>query len=69
MAVISSGNHPKALWPGIKAWWGRGYDEFEQCWMQLFDEEGSTQSYEEDVEVTGFGLAPSKSEGAGISYD
>jgi hypothetical protein len=69
MAVISSGNHPKALWPGVKAWWGRGYDEFEQCWMQLFDEEGSTQSYEEDVEVTGFGLAPSKSEGSGISYD
>ena len=23
MAAIGTGNHPKALWPGVKAWWGR----------------------------------------------
>ena len=69
MAVITSGNHPKALWPGINAWWGRKYDEHKTEFTDLFDMEDSSQSYEEDVQVKGFGLAPVKPEGAGISFD
>ncbi len=69
MAVITTGTHPKALWPGIKAWWGRVYDEHEVEYTHLFKTETSNQSYEEDVEVTGFGLAPVKAEGASVSYD
>ena len=69
MAVITSGNHPKALWPGINAWWGRKYDEHKTEYTDLFDMETSDQSYEEDVQVKGFGLAPVKAEGAGISFD
>ena len=69
MAVITTGNHPKALWPGIKAFWGRQYDEhMEEC-LDLFTFDTSTQAYEEDVEVTGFGLAPVKAEGASITFD
>lgn len=67
--VITTGNHPKALWPGIKAWWGRVYDEHVEEFTDLFDVETSSRAYEEDVEVTGFGLAPVKAEGAGVSYD
>lgn len=69
MAVITTGNHPKALWPGIKAWWGRQYDEHRVEFTDLFDMDSSNQSYEEDVEVTGFGLAPVKGEGTGTVYD
>jgi len=69
MAVITTGNHPKALWPGIRKWWGRQYDEHKVEHTDLFTPENSTQAYEEDVQVTGFGLAPVKAEGAGISYD
>ncbi len=69
MAAITTGNHPKALWPGIKAWWGRVYDEHVTEYTDLFDEDTSERSYEEDVEVTGFGLAPIKAEGAAVSYD
>lgn len=69
MAVITSGNHPKALWPGIHAWWGRKYDEHVEECLELFDQDSSEQSYEEDVQVKGFGLAPVKPEGMGISYD
>lgn len=69
MAVITSGNHPKALWPGINAWWGRKYDEHKTEFTDLFDMEDSSQSYEEDVQVKGFGLAPVKPEGGGISFD
>jgi hypothetical protein len=69
MAVISTGNHPKALWPGIKEWWGRSYSEHPEEYVDLFDKETSDKAYEEDVEITGFGLAPVKPQGTSINYD
>lgn len=67
--VITTGAHPKALWPGVHAWWGRMYMEHPEEFPDLFDEESSDQAYEEDVEVTGFGLAPVKNQGETIYYD
>lgn len=67
--VITTGNFPKALWPGVKAWWGRFYNEHPKEYEQLFDMDTSTQSYEEDVQATGFGLAPVKAQGAAVQYD
>lgn len=67
--VITTGNHPKALWPGIRKWFGRMYDEFPVEYSQVFDMDSSDKAYEEDVEVTGFGLAPIKAEGQSLSYD
>ena len=69
MAVISTGNHPKALWPGIKTWWGRSYTEHPEEWVDLVDKETSDKAYEEDVEISGFGLAPIKNQGTAINYD
>ncbi len=69
MAVITTGAHPKALWPGIKAWWGRSYDEHVPEFPILFDKETSDKAYEEEVEISGFGLAPVKNEGVAIVYD
>lgn len=70
MAVITTGNHPKALWPGIHAWWGLSYNKHPLEWSTIFDmKESSDKAYEEDVEGTGFGLAPAKPEAAGVSYD
>jgi len=68
MAVISTGSHPKALWPGIFAWWGRTYNSHgEQC-KDLFDSKTSQKAYEELVEATGFGIAPSKDEGGSTTF-
>lgn len=69
MATITTGTHPKALWPGIKAWWGRSYAEHTEEWIGLFDKDTSDKAYEEEVEITGFGLAPVKNEGTAIVYD
>lgn len=69
MAVITSGAHPKAKWPGISAWFGREYTKHPEYWKQCFEVETSDKSYEEDVELTGFGLLPVKPEGDGITYD
>jgi len=67
--LIATGNHPKALWPGIKAWWGRIYDEHPVEYTDLYDMDTSRQNYEEDVLVTGFGLAPVKNQGVSVQYD
>lgn len=69
MALITTGNHPKALWPGVHAWFGAQYEEHPSEYTRLFDVKGSDQNYEEDVEHTSFGLAPIKPEGQATSYD
>lgn len=69
MSTITTGAHPKALWPGIKEWWGRSYSEHPEEYVDLFDSETSDKAYEEDVEITGFGLAPVKPQGTSINYD
>lgn len=68
MSVITSGNHPKLLWPGLNAIFGK-YKDLPYLHTEVFDSHESDKSYEEDVELTGFGLAPVKSEGGSISYD
>lgn len=67
--IISTSNHPKALWPGVAAFWGRDYDDYPKEWVDMFDEQMSEKNYEEDVKITSFGLAPLKAQGASISYD
>ncbi|KKN49424.1 hypothetical protein LCGC14_0643140 [marine sediment metagenome] len=63
-------NHPKALWPGIHAWFGRKYDEHPMEYPFGFEIAGaSKQNYEEDVLVTGFGLAPVKVQGQSVTFD
>lgn len=69
MAVINTGAHPKALWPGVKHWFGRAYDEWTPQWTDLVDVETSDKKYEEEVMSSGFGLAAVKPEGDGIIYD
>lgn len=68
MSVITTGNHPKALWPGVKAWFGQSYGEHPLEYTAIFDKDTSEKSYEERVETTGFGLAPVKAQGASVSY-
>lgn len=67
--VITTGNHPKALWPGMRKFWGREYTEYKQEWSEIFETETSEKNYEEDTEVTGFGLAPVKAQAGAVSFD
>lgn len=67
--VINTGNHPKALWPGVHEFWGQVYEGYAPQYPDLYDQEDSDRAYEEDVQITGFGLAPVKPQGDGISFD
>jgi hypothetical protein len=67
--VITTGNHPKLLWPGIKALFGNTYDELPKEYTELFEIMSSSRAYEEMVETTGFGLVPVKDESSSSDYD
>jgi len=66
---ITTGSITKALWPGVNSFFGLAYAERPTEWTDLFDVQNSTKAYEEDVSLSGFGLAVEKTEGGGISYD
>lgn len=67
--IITTGSHPKLLWPGVHAVWGQVYDAYAKQYPDLYEEMDSDKAYEEDVQVTGFGLAPVKPQGQSLSYD
>lgn len=67
--AITTGNFPKLLWPGLNAIFGTTYDSYEKLWPKLFDQKTSDKAYEEDVQVTGFGLAGVKPQGQPITYE
>lgn len=69
MGVITTGNIAKLLWPGLHSIWGTNYSDYPKEYTDLFDVESSDMNYEEDVELTGFGLVPTKPEGQAITYD
>ncbi|MAH48685.1 hypothetical protein CMI37_22860 [Candidatus Pacearchaeota archaeon] len=55
---------------GVHAWFGRVYDEHPMEYPFGFDiSDASRQNYEEDVLVTGFGLAPVKVQGQSVIFD
>ena len=67
--VINTGSHPKLLWPGIHATWGQMYAQHPKEYVDLYEVKSSGKAYEQDVQITGFGLAPVKGQGAAVAYD
>src|SRR5687767_13907593 len=67
--VITTGNQPKLLWPGLHDLFGTTYKDLPRRYADIFRVETSDKAYEEIVELSGFGLAPIKAEGSSIAYD
>lgn len=67
--IINTGSHPKLLWPGVYTTWGQVYDAREKEYPDLYEIKTSDKAYEQGVQVTPFGLAPVKAQGASITYD
>ena len=59
----------KELEPGLNALFGLEYKRYENEHEEIFAIETSDRAFEEEVMLTGFGSAPVKTEGAGLSYD
>ena len=69
MSTITTGVNPKAMWPGVKHWFGKDYEEYSPQWPDLFQQETSDKNYEEVVESVGFGLAVVEPQGGSTQYD
>lgn len=69
MAIITTGGHPKALWPGVAAFFGIAYQDHGEEWRDLVSVKDSSKNYEEMVQNTGFGLAAVKAQGQSVSFD
>jgi hypothetical protein len=67
--IITSGSFPKALWPGVKKWYGMEYADYPVQFERLFEKTSSDKAWEEFVGTSSLGLASVKSEGSAISYD
>lgn len=67
--IINTGSFGKALWPGVNAWYGKAYNDYEPQYTSLFDKYTSSRNYEEDVGISSFGLAQVRTEGGPVSYD
>ena len=59
----------KMLEPGLNTLFGLEYDSYPPEYAQVFSSNSSNKAYEEDVLLQGFGSAPTKDEGASVSYD
>jgi len=69
MGVISTASFAKLLFPGLNKIYGQVYKEYPVEYTKLVDVEKSKKAYEEDLGVTGFGLASVKTENNSIAYD
>jgi len=67
--AINRGNIAKQLLPGLNAIFGIEYGSIEDEHLPLFEVENSDRAFEEEVLFTGFGEAPTKSEGAAVQFD
>ena len=67
--AINRASISKELLPGLNAVFGMEYGEVDDEHKVLFDVENSDRAFEEEVLFTGFGSAPTKGEGAAVSYD
>ncbi len=67
--AISRSQLAKELEPGLNALFGMEYSRYENQHAEIFDTETSDRAFEEEVMLSGFGAAPTKSEGGSIAFD
>ena len=67
--AISRAQLAKELEPGLNALFGMSYDSYDREYEEIFSIEDSQRAFEEEVLITGFGSAPIKTEGQGVSFD
>jgi len=67
--AMNRASFAKMLEPGLNTLFGLEYDSYPSEYEAVFSSNTSQKAYEEDVLLAGFGAAPTKNEGASVSYD
>ena len=67
--AINRAQLAKELEPGLNALFGLEYSRYEAEHAEIFETESSDRAFEEEVLLSGFGAAPTKAEGASVTFD
>ena len=67
--AISRAQLLKELLPGLNALFGMEYARYGEEHKEIYEQESSERSFEEETKLSGFGQAPVKNEGQAIAYD
>jgi hypothetical protein len=67
--AISRSQLLKELLPGLNALFGLEYAKYGEEHKEIYEQETSDRSFEEETKLSGFGAAPVKQEGGAIEYD
>ena len=67
--AISRAQLLKELLPGLNALFGMEYKRYGEEHKELYEQETSERSFEEETKLSGFSAAPVKNEGSAIAYD
>jgi len=67
--AISRAQLLKELLPGLNALFGLEYAKYGEEHKEIYDQETSERSFEEETKLSGFSAAPVKAEGSAIAYD
>jgi len=68
MSIITSGNFPKALRPGLKEIFNTEQKDKRQYHLDIFTKVDSDKQYEERMGMVGMGVAVVKPEGSPVQY-
>jgi hypothetical protein len=67
--AMNRASFAKMLEPGLNTLFGLEYDTYPAEYAAVFESNTSQKAFEEDVLLQGFASAPTKTEGAAVSYD
>lgn len=67
--AISRAQLLKELLPGLNALFGLEYKKYGEEHKEVFEQETSERSFEEETKLSGFSAAPVKNEGSALAYD
>jgi hypothetical protein len=67
--AISRAQLLKELLPGLNALFGLEYKRYGEEHKEIYEQETSERSFEEETKLSGFSAAPVKNEGQAIAYD
>ena len=67
--AISRSQLVKELEPGLNALFGLEYGRYDAEHTEIYETETSDRAFEEEVMLSGFGAAPTKQEGSGVTFD
>lgn len=67
--AVSRAQLQKELVPGLNLLFGLTYKQYPEEHKEVFETANSDRAWEEELKLSGFGLAATKTEGAAIAYD